>query len=345
MVKVGVIGFGLAAKVFHLPVLTRVEGFKVTSVYSSKDEAEIHQVLPSVKIYRDIEEFFQTGDMDLVLVLTPNDLHSDLATKALEAGKHVVIDKPFVCHQDEGLQLIKLAQDKQKLLTVYHNRRWDGDFLTLKKLIEQGTLSKPKYFESRFDKYRPKIWGRWREQDRPGAGLLFDLGSHLIDQALCLFGEPDTVYAKVHHQRSKAVAPDYFQITLGYKDTDVILRGSSLAAVTPFRYYLEAENGVFQKSGQDIQEKQMAENMSPYNEAWGVDNADDFGELHLVDTSEAQRVITEKGCYQKFYENLLEACKGEEQLLITAEEALKVVKVIELAMQSSLEGKELNFNV
>ena len=345
MVKVGIIGFGLAARVFHLPVLTRVKGFKVTSVYSSKDEAEIHQVLPGVKIYRDIDDFFQTADTDLVLVLTPNDLHFDLATKALEAGKHLVIDKPFVCNQIEGQQLIELAQAKQKLLTVYHNRRWDGDFLTLKKLIEQGTLSKPTYFESRFDKYRPKIWGRWREQDRPGAGLLFDLGSHLIDQALYLFGDPDTVYAKVHRQRPKAAAADYFQITLGYADTDVVLRGSSLAAVTPFRYYLEADNGVFQKTGQDVQEKQMAENMSPYNEYWGLDDPSDYGTLHLLDTNEAKRVTTERGCYQTFYENLLQACQGKEQELITAEEALKVVKVIELAMQSSQDGKELNFNV
>lgn len=355
MIKFGIVGFGLAAKVFHLPILTRLQGAEVTSVYSSKPADEVLQVLPDAAVFPDVDEFLAKADMDVVLVLTPNDLHADIATKALLANKHVVIDKPFVCNVEEGEKLIQLAQQQGKLLTVYHNRRWDGDFLTIKKLLEEGKLGELRYFESRFDKYRPRVWGRWREQDRPGAGLIYDLGSHTIDQALHLLGKPQKVSARVLKQRDGAVANDYFDIQLGYDNNACLvrLRGSSLARITPFRFYVEGSHGAFVKSEQDVQERQMAQNMSPYADEWGVDSPEHYGKwlrmppdgnIQNKEHDEPVVIPTEKGAYQRFYENLLLACAGKQELEVTAEQALDVIRVIELAFQSSETGQELDFD-
>lgn len=354
MIKFGIVGFGLAAKVFHLPILTRLKGAQVTTVYSSKPKDEIHQVLPDAEVFDDVDTFLAQGDMDGVLVLTPNDLHAEIAAKALLANKHVVIDKPFVCNVAEGEKLIALAKQQDKLLTVYHNRRWDGDFLTVKKLLEEGKLGELRYLESRFDKYRPRVWGRWREQDRPGAGLVYDLGSHLIDQALNLLGKPEKIFAKVLEQRDGAQANDYYDIQLAYNNNDTLvrLRGSSLARVTPYRFYVEGTQGAFIKKEQDVQEKQMGQNMSPYADEWGVDSPENYGQwlrmppdgnIQNKEHDEPVIVTTERGAYQTYYENFLAACSGNVSLEVTAEQALDVVKVIERAMQSSDSGQELDF--
>lgn len=354
MIKFGIVGFGLAAKVFHLPLITRMDGAQVTAVYSSKPVNEVNQVLPDVTVYADVDDFIDQADVDVVVVLTPNDLHAEIASKALRANKHVIIDKPFVCNVEEGQALIALAKQQDKLLTVYHNRRWDGDFLTVQKMLEEGKLGELRYFESRFDKYRPRVWGRWREQDRAGAGLLFDIGSHLIDQALTLLGKPDSVSAKVLKQRDGAQASDYFDIQLSFNNNQTLarLRGSCLARVTPFRMYLEGSKGTFVKKELDIQEQQMGQNMSPYSDEWGVDLPENHGQwLRMPPDGDIQNkehdepivIATERGSYQTFYENFLRACHGEEALQVSAEQALDVVKIIELAMQSSSSGQELSF--
>lgn len=355
MIKFGIVGFGLAAKVFHLPILTRLSGAQVTAVYSSKAVEEVHQVLPDAAVFNDVDEFIAQADVDVVVVLTPNDLHAPIAAKALKAGKHVIIDKPFVCHVEEGKELIALAEEHGKLLSVYHNRRWDGDFLTLQKLLNDGRLGELRYVESRFDKYRPRVWGRWREQDRAGAGLLFDIGSHLIDQALTLLGKPQKVSAKILKQRDGAEAPDYFDIQLSYNNdaTLVRLRGSCLARQTPHRFYVEGSQATFIKKELDIQETQMGQNMSPYADEWGVESSEFYGQLlrmppdgNIQNKEHDEPVIipTERGAYQTYYENFVNACNGKEALHVTAEQALDVIKIIELATASSQSGKELDFD-
>ncbi len=354
MIKFGIVGFGLAAKVFHLPIITRLQNTAVTAVYSSKPAEEIHQVLPEAAVFDSVDTFLSKADIDVVVVLTPNDLHADIATKALLANKHVIIDKPFVCRADEGEKLIALAKEQDKLLTVYHNRRWDGDFLTVKKVIEEGRLGQVTYFESRFDKYRPRVWGRWREQNRPGAGLVYDLGSHTIDQALYLFGKPQKVSAKVLEQRDGAEANDYFDIQLAYNNNGALvrLRGSSLARTTPFRFYVEGTTGSFIKQEKDVQEAQMATNLSFHDPKWGVDEPANHGqwlrmppEGNIQNTEHDEPVViaTEQGAYQTFYVNFLQAAQGKSELAVSAEQALDVIKVIELAFASSESGKELDF--
>lgn len=354
MIKFGIVGFGLAAKVFHLPIITRLQNAAVTAVYSSKPADDIHQVLPDAEVFNSVDDFLAQADVDVVVVLTPNDLHADIASKALLANKHVIIDKPFVCNVKEGEKLIALAKQQEKLLTIYHNRRWDGDFLTVKKLIEEGRLGQLTYFESRFDKYRPRVWGRWREQDRPGAGLVYDLGSHTIDQALYLLGKPQKVYAKVLEQRDGAEANDYFDIQLSYNNDAALvrLRGSSLARTTPFRFYIEGTQGSFIKQEKDVQEAQMATNMSFHDPKWGVDEQANYGQwLRMPPEGDIQNkehdepviIKTEQGAYQTFYANFLQAAQGKSELAVTAEQALDVIKVIELAFASSESGQELDF--
>lgn len=352
MINIGIVGFGLAAKVFHLPILTRMRDISISAVLSSKKESEIHEVLPGCHVYKGLSEFLGHEQLDIVLVLVPNDKHADIARQALEKNKHVVIDKPFVCNAVEGNALIDLAEKKNKLLTVYHNRRWDGDLLTVKKLIENNRLGEVTYFESRFDKYRPRVWGRWREQAREGAGLLYDLGSHIIDQALYLFGQPQKVFAQVLKQRDEALAPDYFDIHLFYANAPgmVRLRGSSLARNTPFRFYIEGKEGCYIKQSQDVQEQQMAENMSPYDDMWGKDKPENYGLFYRMppngDINNKEHdapldIVTERGCYQVFYENFIDSVQGRAELHVSAHEALNVVKVMELAMASSETGKVL----
>ncbi|MCY7296208.1 Gfo/Idh/MocA family oxidoreductase [Alteromonas sp. a30] len=354
MIKFGIVGFGLAAKVFHLPILTRLAGAKVTAVYSSKPKQEIQAVVPDAEVFDSVDHFIAQADIDVVVVLTPNDFHADIASKAMLANKHVIIDKPFVCSVDEGTALIALAEKQQTLLSVYHNRRWDGDFLTAKKLIGEGKLGELRYFESRFDKYRPRVWGRWREQDRPGAGLIFDLASHLIDQALHLLGLPEKVFAKALAQREGAEANDYYDIQLSYNRglTQVRLRGSSFARATPFRFYIEGTEGTFIKQAQDVQEAQLAANMSPFDDAFGVDKPANYGQwlrmppegnIQNKEHDEPVIIETERGSYFSYYENFVAAVKGESSLDVPAEQALNVIKVIELAFQSSQLGQELDF--
>ena len=353
MIKFGIVGFGLAAKVFHLPLITRLQNATVTAVYSSKPAEEVQKIVPQAAVFNTVEQFIAEADVDVVVIVTPNDLHADIATQALMADKHVIIDKPFVCRVSEGQALIELAAQRDKLLTVYHNRRWDGDFLTVKKLRDDNRLGELRYFESRFDKYRPRVLGRWREQDRPGAGLVFDLGSHLIDQALLLFGKPHSVFAKVLQTRDAAQANDYFDIQLSFNQHRQLarLRGSSYARVSPFRFYVEGTHGTFTKQHMDIQETQMQQNMSPYSDEWGVNLPEHDGKLmrmppdgDLNNKQLDQPVIvpTERGCYQRFYENFMQACIAKAPLEVTAQQALDVIGIIELAMESSRLVKELN---
>ena len=354
MIKFGITGFGLAAKVFHLPLITRLPNAQVSAVYSSKPAEEVHKIVPEAQVFNDVDQFIANADMDAVVIVTPNDYHAEIATKALLANKHVILDKPFVCNTEEGQALIELAAKQQKLLTVYHNRRWDGDFLTVQKLRDEERLGEVRYFESRFDKYRPRVWGRWREQNRPGAGLVFDIGSHLIDQALTFFGKPQTISAKVLQTRDAAEANDYFDIQLSFNDHRQIarLRGSSFARVSPFRFYVEGTHGTFTKQHMDVQEAQMHQNLSPYGDEWGVDLPANYGQLMRMppngdsnnkELDEPVIVPTERGCYQTFYENFMLACEGKAELEVTAQQALDVIRIIELAIVSSQTGKEVNF--
>lgn len=328
--KVGIVGLGLSAKHFHLPLL-KLSGIKITSVCSSKTQFEVEQIIGSkVSLYKDIIAFSSALEYDIAIVLTPNHLHFSQAQTLLNYGKHVVVDKPVAIDSGEFEQLRKLAIKNKLILTAFHNRRWDGDFLTVKRLVEQNANGALRYFESRFDKYRPHVFGRWREQPLDGSGLLFDIGSHLIDQALLLFGTPLYVSACIEVQRKSAKVCDYFCISLKYESKNVVLRSSSLAAITPFRFYIEGEQGVFYNSGYDQQEAEL----SGLADADSTKQQEKMGTLFRQDNKVP--IVISQGDYLAFYNNLKQVYKDRKiELLVSHEELAQVIKVIELSQLSA----------
>ncbi|RYZ72622.1 MAG: oxidoreductase [Proteobacteria bacterium] len=319
-IRVGLIGFGLSGKVFHAGLLKHHSAYVITTVSSSRPN-DVHAVLPSARVVTTPEKLIASEDVDLVINCSPNSHHFSLSALALESGKHVVIEKPFVNTSEEGRKLISIAKKSNRVLSVFHNRRWDGDFLTISKLFREGKLGKIKHFESHFDRLRPKVRAeRWREQAGDGSGIWFDLGAHLLDQTLQLFGEPDTISADIVLQRDGATTDDFFHVILQYGEMRAILQSSPFTDQTP-RFQVFGDKGSFLKFGLDPQEDQLRSGLSPHDVAFGVDPASD--------------VVTERGQYLKFYDELALAITMGKKTPVTAESALRVIELIELGFESS----------
>ncbi|KAI9243377.1 hypothetical protein BY458DRAFT_530715, partial [Sporodiniella umbellata] len=289
------------------------------------------------------------SSVELVVITTPNGSHYSLALEALHHGKHVVVEKPFTVSSEQAETLVRVAGEKGRICTVYQNRRWDGDFLTVKKLIAGGHLGRLVEFESHFDRFRNFVKAGWREQsEAPGSGMLYDLGAHLIDQALALFGMPKTVFATVSNQRQleETDVADDFTIILGYGPSfKAILRSSMLARQTPvLRFNLRGMQGSFRKHFLDVQEDQLKAGILPSHPTYGLDTADRFGSidttlesgLHLIG-----QIETEKGDYLAFYNNVAHAVSQSDPSLLAVQptEGAQCIRLIELAQQSSDEGK------
>lgn len=288
-IRVALLGRGMAGTIFHAPLIRAVPALELAAIAGAADAAEA----------------IASPAIDLVVVATPNAAHFPLARAALEAGKHVVVDKPFVLDLAEADALIALAAAKGRVLTVFHNRRWDGDFLTVRALLEQGRLGAPALFEAHWDRLRAVPKPGWRERPGPGAGLLWDLGPHLVDQALTLFGRPDSVSGDVAIQREGARADDYFALTLRYGAMRVLLSASSLVAAPRPRFALHGPAGSYVRHGFDPQEAALALGESPLAEGFGADRSRD-GILTRADGASAP-VPTLAGRYLAFYEGVAAA--------------------------------------
>lgn len=335
MIRVGVIGYGLAGRVFHAPLIAATEGMELAAIVSSRKD-EIAAAYPHVAVQADPEEIFTDPAIDLVVVATPNDSHFDLAARALDAAKHVVIDKPFALTSGEARALI--AKARGRLLSVFHNRRWDGDFLTLKKLAAAGTLGPIAYMESRFDLPRPVVQDRWRERAGPATGIWYDLGAHLIDQAVELFGEPVAIWADLATRRPGAQTTDYFHVVLRYATTRVVLAGDNLAP-TDLRFVVHGAEASFIKRGLDPQQSHLADGLSPDGTAYGVDPVP----AQLVKPGEgACEIAIERGRYNAFYDNIRDALHGVAPLAVTPAEALRVMVLIEAGEESARTCREVN---
>lgn len=332
-IKVGVLGLGAVAKNIHLPLLEYLKQFEVASVLSNKSTKQINELVGEVSIYTDLQSFAESKEYDLAIVLTPNHLHYEHVECLLNAGKNVVVDKPFVTSCKEASALQEIARKNNCLLSIFHNRRWDGDFLTIKNLLRDNTLGDVRYFESRFDKYRPTLANRWREQDLPGAGLLFDIGSHLIDQALELFGLPSSVYASISRVRKGAVVPDFYNITLYYGDKEVVLKTSSLAAKSPFRFYIEGDNGSFMKSSLDPQESALTNNTQVDEKDWIREPEEKYGTLFFEDHEQPLQTVV--GDYRLYYQNIFDVICNSAELEVSAMQAAQVIGIIEASMESN----------
>ncbi|WP_347548359.1 oxidoreductase [Pseudalkalibacillus hwajinpoensis] len=338
-VNIGLVGFGFSGATFHAPVIKAVEGLNVTKVVSSQPD-KVHASFPEVTV-GSFEDMLADDSIELVVITTPNELHFPMAKQALEARKHVVIEKPFVVSVEEGEQLIQLAEENHCLLSVYHNRRYDNDFLTIQKLMDENEFGKVMTFEAHYDRYRAEVRNRWREQDKKGSGILFDLGSHLIDQALTLFGAPDDVTADVMAQRDGAKTDDYFHLVLRYGRQRVILHAGSLVKKHGPRYQIHGTDGSFVKWGIDPQEAALKEGKIPGGSGWGEDTKDQYG---ILTRDEAESTVpTIAGYYQTYYKGIYRAIREDKTLPVTADQALNVIKLIELALKSSKEKRTLQW--
>lgn len=340
VLRVGIVGYGFASKTFHAPLITAVPGLALTAV-SSSDPAKVLADWPEVSVEPSPEALFARPDIDLVVIPTPNTTHAPLAQAALAAGKHVVVDKPFTITLAEAESLNRLAREQNRLLSVFHNRRWDADFLTLKKVIESGELGEIQHFESHFDRYRPEVRSRWREQALPGSGLWYDLGSHLLDQVLQLFGLPETIWLDTAIQRKGAQADDWFHALLRYGQTRVILHGSALVPELGPRFAVHGERGSFIKFGLDPQEDSLKAGNFPPATNWGEDPLK--SRLTVWKNGEAlhRDQACEPGNYPAYYAGVRDAISGKGQNPVPAEEAIRVMRLIELGLASSLERREL----
>lgn len=334
MIRVAVIGFGLAGRVFHAPLIATTEGLELATIVSCRKD-EIAAAWPSVRSTPDPDEVFADPAIDLVVVATPNDSHCDLAARALAAGKHVVVDKPFALTAAEAKTLIEKARGR--VLTVFQNRRWDGDFLTLKKLKANGTLGDIAYMESRFDFYRPLVRDRWRERSGPATGIWYDLGSHLLDQALQLFGRPLGITADLAARRPGAQTTDYFRVVLRYATTRVVLAGDNLAP-TDVRFIVHGTGASFIKHGLDPQESDLAKGLTPRDAAYGCERAP--ARLVLPGTG-ARDTTVERGGYRAFYDNVRDSLHGVAPLAVTPEQALTVMELLEAGEKSARNMHEM----
>jgi scyllo-inositol 2-dehydrogenase (NADP+) len=329
LLLVGLVGYGFAGRIFHAPLIHATPGMRLAAIVSSRPEA-VHSEWPQIKVVANLAALLADPQIDLVVLATPNQTHFPLAQAALQAGRHVVVDKPFTLTVAEADVLIDLAEEQGVLLSVFHNRRWDNDFLTIQHLIAQGALGEVMTLESHFDRFRPGVRDRWREWAEPGAGLLYDLGSHLIDQALVLFGSPDHVWADLGRQREGAQIDDYFHLVLRFGEKRAILHAGSLVVAPPFRFAVHGAKGSYVKQGLDPQEDQLKQGIRPGESGWGIESADDHG-VYMPAGGEPVVVESRPGTYEAYYAGIVKTIRDRSPLPVTATAARKVISVIESA--------------
>ncbi|MCX8956070.1 oxidoreductase [Erwinia psidii] len=334
-IRVGLVGYGFASKTFHAPLIVGTAGLEL-SVVSSSNATKVHADWPAARVVADPQALFEDPSLQLVVIPTPNDTHFPLARAALNAGKHVVVDKPFTVTLSQARELGMLAKAKGLMLSVFHNRRWDSDFLTLKNLLAQGTLGDVRYFESHFDRFRPEVRDRWREQKGVGSGLWYDLAPHLIDQALQLFGSPVAINVDMTDLRPGAQTTDYFHAVLTWPQRRVVLHASMLVAAESPRYQVHGTKGSYVKWGLDPQEDCLKSGARLPKEAWGYDMRD--GVVTSVSDNGMlveETLLTIPGNYPAYYAGMRDAILGNGNNPVTAEEAIQVMELIELGLQSA----------
>jgi scyllo-inositol 2-dehydrogenase (NADP+) len=328
-IRAGLVGYGLSGSVFHAPLIGSVARLQLTAVMTSRID-QLQRELPRVHPAIRIEELVH--DVDLVVIATPTSTHFELARAALLAGKHVVVDKPFTTTVEEAEILMDIATARNLILSVFHNRRWDNDYLTVKKCIMERRLGDLYSYEVHFDRFRPHLKGGWREESQPGSGILYDLGSHLIDQALQLFGKPLLVLSDVVRQRQGAQADDYFHLVLGYGRQRVILHSSMVVREPGPRFAVHGDRGSFVKFGMDPQEDDLRAGKRPGDPNWGLDTQDNYGTLTRADGTR-ERVETERGAWEKYYEAIAAAILDGAPVPVDPSDAREVIRVIETALR------------
>jgi scyllo-inositol 2-dehydrogenase (NADP+) len=355
-IRTAVLGYGFAGRIFHSPFVHAVPGLELSAIVQRHGD-NAGADYPGTRILRSSVEAFEDPEIDLIVVATPNDSHVEMARLALQAGKHVVVDKPIAGTSAEAMELIVLARRQGKLLAPFHNRRFDGDFLTVRKLVTEGKLGRVTVVDAHFDRFRPvQRAGTWKEAGGAANGLLFDLGPHLLDQALAMFGVPAKITASVRHERDVTAIEDAFDIALefarpGGRGVRYECHASMLAADPAPRFRVQGTLGSYVKHGLDPQEAALLAGARPEElgsakvwleeaeSAWGtLTVAADPAEPANLDRS---KVESEVGDYRQFYANVRDAIRGDAGLIVSPEDGYRTIRLLELALEASDRGHTL----
>ncbi len=336
-ITVGLVGYGLGGSVFHAPLINSIPELRLTTIVTSRIDA-VAKDLPGVRVVPGVAELLSDGAIDLVVVASPSPTHFEIARAALRAGKRVVVDKPFATSVREAEELIALAGSENRSLSVFQNRRWDGDFLTVKKCITDGLLGDVYHYEAHFDRFRPHLKGGWREEPAKGAGLLYDLGSHLIDQALQLFGMPRAVFGDVFAQRQASVAGDYFHIILDYGHRRAILHAANVVREPGPHFLIHGDGGSFLKYGLDPQEDALKAGARPGAPQYGADEPSNYGHLTVADGTRST-IPTLHGAYQDYYAAMAAHLQCGAPIPVSAADSRDGLVIIEAAARSAVERR------
>ena len=338
--QVALVGYGFVGRIFHAPLIASVDGLQLRTVVSGHPDT-VHADFPDVTVAPELRVALADAAVDLVVIATPNALHAPQAHAALDAGKHVVVDKPFTVTVDEAEGLIAHAERAGRILSVFHNRRYDSDFRTLRSLLSGGVLGDVTQFESHFDRFRLEVKDRWRERPGPGTGLWYDLGPHLLDQALQLFGTPLGITADIAIQRAGGTTDDFFHAVLRYPRLRVILHASTLMAASDLRFSVHGTRGSFVKQGLDSQEDALKAGRKPGSAAWGLDARP--GTLTTVDGEQrvTRMVPGEHGDYGRYYAAVRDAIRGTGPNPVPGVEALRVMRLLASGIESSALRREI----
>ncbi len=343
-IKTAILSFGMSGRVFHAPFIANNPGFELVGIWERSKTASL-EFYPDIKIYRSLDEILNDESIELVIVNTPTNTHYEYSKKVLLAGKHAVVEKAFTTTIAEAIELEALAISVNKKISVYQNRRWDSDFKTVRKIIEEGWLGNIVEAEIHYDRFRVALSAKLhKEIPGPGAGLLNDLGPHLVDQAICLFGMPLSVYADIRITRPNSLVDDYFELLLNYSDKVVRLKASCLVREPFPSYIIHGLKGSFHKSRTDVQENALLANKKPNSPNWGEEPIEERGFLHTEKGGIIirEKVPTETGNYGTYYALVEKAIRENKEMPVTAKEGIQVMKIIEAAFRSSELKKQIS---
>ena len=333
MLNVGLVGFGFAGQVFHAPVIRAVDGLLLTTIVQRHGPPRPDPRYADVEFVRSVDELL-ARKIDLVVVATPNASHHPVAKQCVLAGHHVVVDKPFTVTMAEAEELVRLAKQQQRIVTVYQDRRYTGDFATVQQVVAEGAVGRVVIYEAHFDRFRLEVRpGAWREQAVPGAGVWYDLGPHLFDQALLLFGIPEAIGADIRIERENAVVDDAFDVTLYYPGRRAILRSSLMVQPVGPTWSVHGTRGSFIKYGMDPQEAALRTGRTPTEPDWDSEPPELYGKLVTPDAT--RTVPTLRSSFARYYENVRDAILGKAQLAVSPEWSLDVMRGLLIAVESS----------
>ena len=342
-IRVGLASFGMSGKVFHAPILAHHPNFELSKIVE-RSKNEVNQIYQDIKSVRSFNELLNDDHIELIVVNTPDHTHFEYAHQALEAGKHVIVEKPFTRTVAQGTELLNLAEKKNRTLSVFQNRRWDGDFITVRKILENEWLGSLVEFEASYMRYRNYIQpNTWKESVEQGIGITYNLGSHMIDQAVTLFGMPGAVWADIDNMRCGSEIDDFYHIKLIYPDKKVVLKASYLVREETPRYVLHGTNGSFLKYGIDPQEEMLKLGGNPSMPDWGKEPESQWGLLNteINGLHIRGKVETAPGNYADYYTNIFDVIRNHAELEVQPEQALNVIHLIETAMESNRSGQSV----